>query len=328
MESVGRESVELDELDRRIVAALQVNGRASWRRIAGVLGEPERTVARRGARLLSTGQVVVHGLVPRGEMVILRLRCTPGALRVAAATLARRDDTTFTYVITGAADCAAEISCPPHRMESLLMDELPGIPGLVSSDTNPALRYFRAVHDWRPGLLSSEEIDGLSDFPRITALPMAHDEPLGREDRILVRLLTEDGRRPGEELSMLSGISEPTVRRRIEAMRRQGRLFLRAVVEPALLGLPTEALLWMKVAPGRVDAVGEELARSGAVRYAVALAGEYQLLVHVAVRDTVELHRFITTGSWVRDTQTIETSMIVAAPKRTGVLHRSLRDDR
>lgn len=38
----------LDSLDRRIVAALQVNGRAGWRRIAAVLDIAERTVAARG----------------------------------------------------------------------------------------------------------------------------------------------------------------------------------------------------------------------------------------------------------------------------------------
>jgi DNA-binding Lrp family transcriptional regulator len=48
----------LDELDRRIVGALQIDGRASWRRIAEVLGEPERTIARRGSALASGFRVV------------------------------------------------------------------------------------------------------------------------------------------------------------------------------------------------------------------------------------------------------------------------------
>ncbi|WP_159061233.1 AsnC family protein, partial [Streptomyces europaeiscabiei] len=35
-----------DSLDRRIISALQIDGRAAWHRIAAALGEPERTVAR------------------------------------------------------------------------------------------------------------------------------------------------------------------------------------------------------------------------------------------------------------------------------------------
>ncbi|MER6516812.1 AsnC family protein [Streptomyces sp. NPDC060334] len=56
-------SVTLDELDRRLIHALQIDGRASFSRIASVLGAPERTVARRYHRLRSELVVRVVGLV-------------------------------------------------------------------------------------------------------------------------------------------------------------------------------------------------------------------------------------------------------------------------
>ncbi|PXY22562.1 Lrp/AsnC family transcriptional regulator [Prauserella muralis] len=320
---MATEVTQLDTLDKRIIAALQLDGRASWHRIARVLGEPERTVARRGARLLAGGKVVVHGLARHGDMAVLRLRCNPGMLRVAATAMARRADTTFTYLITGSADCAVEISCPPQSFESLLLDELPSTPGLVSCSTNPSLRYYRSVHQWQPDLLTAEEIAELDPVAPVSTGPGA--QSYSKDEQLLVRLLAEDGRRPGEELAALSGLSEPTVRRRIDTMRRQGRLLLRAVVEPALLGLPLEALLWVKAPPRSVDTVGEALLASPTVRYAVALAGEYQLLVHVATTDIRALHEFVTTSAWVDDVDSVETAMIVAAPKRTGVPHPSLR---
>ncbi len=321
------ETDRLDELDQRVVAAMQVDGRASWRRIASVLGASERTVARRAGRLLSTGSVVVNGFAPRGDMVVARLRCAPGAQRMAATSVARRPDTTFTYLITGSADCVAEISCPSHRLAGLVLDELPGTPGLVDNSTNPVLRYFRAVHEWQPGLLSADEVRALAEFPMVTPQPALPAEPLNREERLLVRLLGEDGRRANEELAALSGLSDSTVRRRIDTMRREGRLYLRAVIEPALLGLPVEALLWLKTSPRYVDELGESLVGSHFVRYAAATAGEFQLLVHVAVADMASLHRFIMTGSWVDHVDVVETSMIVGAPRRTGVMHPSLREE-
>lgn len=317
----------LDELDQRVVAALQADGRASWRRIADVIGAPERTVARRGARLLSTGAVVVNGFAPRGEMVIVRLRCTPGAQRVVGTSIARRSDTTFSYLITGPVDCAAEINCPPNQLAALALDELPGVPGLVASSTDPVVCYYRAVHQWQPGLLSAAEVDELTEFPAVTPQPSVPTNPLNREEQLLVRLLNEDGRRTNEELAALSGISDATVRRRIETLRRDGRLYLRAVVEPALLGRPVEALLWLKVHPRFVDDIGNALIQSDLVRYAAATTGEYQLLVHVAVPDKMALHQFTTSGSWTEHVDMVETSMLLAAPKRTGVLHPTLRRD-
>ena len=42
----------LGHLDRRIVAALQLNGRATWKQVAAAVGATESTVARRGQQLL------------------------------------------------------------------------------------------------------------------------------------------------------------------------------------------------------------------------------------------------------------------------------------
>jgi hypothetical protein len=46
---------ELTELDRRIIVALQHDGRASWRAIAEMVGGTVATVTRRGQHLLSSG---------------------------------------------------------------------------------------------------------------------------------------------------------------------------------------------------------------------------------------------------------------------------------
>src|SRR5690606_1667553 len=92
-------------------------------------------------------------------------------------------------------------------------------------------------------------------------------------------------------------------------------------------GLPVEALLWLKAHPRFVGEIGEALIQSHYVRYAAATTGEYQLLVHVAVPDVMTLHQFTTSGTWAEHVDMIETSMLLAAPKRTGVLHSSLRQE-
>lgn len=85
----------LDALERQIVAALQLDPRCPWRKVAAVLGEAERTVARRGSQLLESGVVAVVGVRPRPAAVLVEMRCTPGTVRAAAHALAQRVDTTF-----------------------------------------------------------------------------------------------------------------------------------------------------------------------------------------------------------------------------------------
>lgn len=310
----------LDALDRRIVAALQIDGRASWRRIASALGEPERKVARRGVRLLAGGQVSVTGLVVRGETVIVRLTCRPGSVRDTAEAVAARDDAIFSYVLAGPADCVAELQCPPGQLAPLMLDEVPALPGLVTQHVSPVLRYFRTVHEWRPGLLDDDEITALvGDVPARPdgiGVTVAGDD-VGPEEWAILRALAEDGRRTHEELAAVAGVSEATARRRVEALTGSGLVSIRASVEPALLGLPVEALLWIRTRPDEVEEVGRLLVESPLVRYAAVVMGEHQLLVDVTQPSKAALHAFLTASPWVRRVESVESHLVVEALKRS-----------
>src|SRR5882762_11281885 len=90
------ESSALDPLSHQIIHALQVDGRASFNRIATVLGVSEQTVARRYRRLRADGIVRVVGMVdPRrvGQTAwTVRIQCRPGTATKLADALARRGD--------------------------------------------------------------------------------------------------------------------------------------------------------------------------------------------------------------------------------------------
>nr|WP_181512590.1 Lrp/AsnC family transcriptional regulator [Streptomyces sp. SID8367] len=317
----------MDALDRRIVAALQIDGRASWRRIATALGEPERKVARRGLRLLESGAVAVRGLVVRGETVILRMNCRPGAVRDTAVATARRDDAIFSYVLAGAADCVAELQCQPGELARLALDEVPALPGLVAQQVSPVLRYFRTVHEWSPGILGDDETAALVGE---TARPVddigvpAVLDGLAPDEHAILRALAEDGRSTHDELAAVAGVSVATARRRVESLTRQGVVSIRAAVEPALLGLPVEALLWIRTRPDEVEEVGRLLVESPLVRYAAVVMGEHQILVDVTQPSKQALHAFLTESAWVRRAEAVQSHLVVEAWKRSGVPARGV----
>jgi DNA-binding Lrp family transcriptional regulator len=314
-------AVPFDELDRRIVGALHVDGRASWHRIAQVLGEQERTVTRRGTRLIRSRLVRITGMALRARGVVVGVRCGPGQARLAGGVLARRTDTMFTHLLAGSFDCVAEISCAPERVASLVMDELPATPGMVDSFTMPVLRYVRTAHEWHPGLITDAERAALEEsaaVPREVCFGGVDD--LSRSDQLLVRALSGDARRTFEELARLTGISEATARRHLDRLRSEGRLLIRSVVDPALLGLPVEAMLWVKARPADVDAVAEGLCESQYVRYASRLAGEQQFLVNVTLPSPEALDRFVSTASWASHAQEADISVVLSTLKRSGLL--------
>lgn len=323
MSSAQRQArpVPLDELDRRIVGALHVDGRASWHRIAHVLGEQERTVTRRGTELIRSGLVRVTGFVLRAQGLIVRLRCAPGQARLAAKALARRDDTVFTHVLTGATDCVAEISCPREQLPSLVMDELPATPAVAECCPMPVLRYVRTAHEWHPGLITDgerAELERSAAVSRQRAVGALSDLP--RADQLLIRALLGDARRTYEELARLTGLSEATARRHLERLRRDGRVLIRAVVDPCLVGLPVEAMVWVRARPSAIDTVAAGLLESPFVRYASRLGGDQQFLVNVTLPDLEALDEFTSTAPWAAHADAVETSLVLSTVKRSGLL--------
>ncbi|WP_406491125.1 Lrp/AsnC family transcriptional regulator [Streptomyces sp. NBC_01604] len=324
-----------DSLDRRIISALQIDGRASWHRIAAALGEAERTVVRRGTRLLDSGLVRIGAMTLHGRSTVVGVRCAPGQARMVASALARRPDCVFTHVLTGSPDCVAELLCPRDRLASLVMDELPGLPGMLETFTLPVLRHIRTIREWHSGLLTDDEIatlEGPSGAPApsptdgdvMPPADVAHD--LSRSDRLLLNALAEDGRCTYEELGRVAGVSEATARRRLGALRREGRVRIRAVIEPALLGLPVEAMLRVRTAPAGAEAVAAALADNVHVRYASFVTGEHQILVLAALPSESALYDFVTSAPWLRDVASVDVSLVLSSLKRGGMLARRSRD--
>jgi DNA-binding Lrp family transcriptional regulator len=323
----------LDELDQRIVGALQVDGRASWAKVAAALGEAERTVARRGSELLRDGRVRIRALPNPSrfrhlEQFVLKVACNPGSAGIAAAALARRPETLYTYILTGSADCAAELSSPASKFAELLIRDIGSIPGVRSAATYPVLSYPRTMHQWNPGVLKPEEIEALGGT-RYSEAPTAleHVEQLGKEDRQLLRALERDGRASYEELARITGLSVQTAQRRVERMRREGTLFIRAVFEPALLGLPVEVLLWVKVPFPELDRVEAEMLPSSSVRYAAVLAGDFQLVVDAVFPSRAALSSYLKESAWATRAQAIEPAVVVDALKRSGTMALSFGED-
>jgi DNA-binding Lrp family transcriptional regulator len=310
----------LDELDRRIVAALQVDGRAPWRHIAEVLDESERSVTRRGNHLLATNRVRISTLGGHNAAVLVRAECAIASVRATATALAQRPDCVFAYALSGTPQCVAEIRVSTAHLPALLLDELPAVVGLVRLQADPLLRVLRSVRQWRPAILTPAQVAALDAPPYGVQQPDGSDPPpLSPTDQAITRALAEDGRASVTAIARSAGISESTARRRLEWLQTNGRLWSRAVVEPALLGFPFEAMLWIRVQPGRLETFTEHLLSDPCVRQAAAIAGEFDIAVNVAVRDQASLYAMVGGGPWREMVQSVQISVVLQAMKRSGV---------
>lgn len=312
-------TIILDSLQQRIIAALQVDGRAPWRKIARVLGEPERTVTRHGTELREQGHVTVAGIENRRGAVVTAFSCSPGASRMTCEALAQRPDTSYVYLTTGHNDVVTELHYNGDPTD-ILTTQLPAAPGVASYSTYPVLKYFKTIRGWRAGLLSSAEEQSLASPYGADQTQWEYCADLDDTDRALIQALKEDGRASLEFLARRVGLSESSVSRRMDGLLRNTRVTIRTLVEPGLLGLPVEAQLWVQAAPHQIDQLGRQLASLTEVRYCAAIAGEYQLLVDVTLPDQAALYRFLSNPVHAGEIGRINSALVVRARKRGGRL--------
>jgi AsnC-type helix-turn-helix domain len=145
----------LDRLDREIVHALHLDGRAPFRRLADVLGVSPQTVARRYRALRSTAGLWVVGL-PQADRVglarwMVRLTAAPATAGELARALARRPDTSWVRLTSGGTEIVAIVTAPvtPAGSPSLLLHDIPR----TSSVTAVSAHYVLHVYLGGPSYL-------------------------------------------------------------------------------------------------------------------------------------------------------------------------------
>ena len=292
-----RQKTEIDTLDRQIVDALRIDGRASFSTLATIFNSSDQTIARRYRRLKEEAGLRVAGL-PDGvrlgwDQWLIRLQTTPDSAWTIATALAKRPDTTWVTIASGGAEVTCIVKNPGTAdRETLLLQKLPRTPRLVSVRAYWLMHYFAGGPVGGLPLLTSltPEQAALLAGPS----PSGETAVLDDADRPLVDALSRDGRLGYPQLAAATGWSESTVRRRLEQLRATGAIFFDVETDQAVLGYPARFLLWLSVAPRHLAAVGAAMAAHPEVVFAAACTGENNLVATVICRDMAAVYEYLT----------------------------------
>ncbi len=112
-------------------------------------------------------------------------------------------------------------------------------------------------------------------------------------DRQIMKLLRHDGRLTYAQIARTVGVSEPTVRKRIDRLVQGGAIIIMARVNPAPIGFPIDAFIGVRAVRGRVMEVGEKLAAMENVAYVAYVAGSFDIMIEAFLPDTEGLFRFL-----------------------------------
>ena len=143
--------LRVDEVDRKIIEALQRNGRESFRGIAARVGVSEATVRARYARLTSDGILQVVGVTnPLGlgfEQALIGVK-TAGPPSVVADEISKWPEADYVVVTAGQFDVVVEVVASGRSELLELTNRIRALDSVVSTETFLYLEMWKQLYDW------------------------------------------------------------------------------------------------------------------------------------------------------------------------------------
>lgn len=211
--------LDLDDVDERLVRALQEDGRASYEALAQLVGLARSTTKSRVRRLIDEGGLrlvgavhpAVFGLHQLGHVIIE----VDGPARPVADEVAKIDDTSFVTTTAGRFAVTAELRTGGLDAFARGLASVQSVSGVRSVQAITFLRIWKDPY-FPPGPLESPG-------------PLA-DIELDDSDRALLAHLRVDGRASFVELAAVSGLSSGAARARVLRLLELGVVHTGALV--------------------------------------------------------------------------------------------------
>ena len=141
----------VDDVDRRIIEALQRNGRESFRGIAARVGVSEATVRARYGRLTGEGILQVVGVTnPLGlgfEQALVGVK-TSGPPSSVADEISQWPEADYVVVTAGQFDVVVEVVASGRSELLELSNRIRALDDVVSTETFLYLEMWKQLYDW------------------------------------------------------------------------------------------------------------------------------------------------------------------------------------
>lgn len=222
--------------------------------------------------------------------------------------------------VTEGGECIAEVFCPPSEISAFLLDDISHLPGLREYEATPIFRYYRTVAGWNPGILTAEQLVELGPAEPSELEPYSILEELDSVDISILSILPEDGRSGLDVIASRSGVSKVTAARRVDWLISSGLTTIRAVVDPAWLGYPVEAIVSIEARAQHLEAIALQLASPPIMRWAASATGQQRIIAQVATKDRAELHSLLVSlSSSTPAPESVKASLVMNILKRSDV---------
>jgi len=152
-------------------------------------------------------------------------------------------------------------------------------------------RPSKAREGARPGVATDEPAPQTGAGVR--APEAAAGLQLDELDRQIVDSLRRDGRRSAASVARSLGVAKQTVAKRLDRLLKRDAIRITARVDPVALGFPLFCSIGVRVKPGAMHRVAEQLAAIDYVAWASCSTGSFDVLADAFLPDTDAMFEFL-----------------------------------
>ena len=307
---------ELDEIDRQIVAGLQVWPRAPWRQVGEVLNIDATTAARRWARIHEAGYAwfstyllrrytdPVTGLSrERLLRALVEMQIQPSKKDAALRRLQHHESLLILRSTIGEWNVSLDWQGRSIRdLEAFLKDEVSNIDGLIAVRSFPLVQ--RPLHggSWRYESLSLAQEDALREMQRKHLFdPSPIPGSWHASDAAIIDLLHEDARMSYSEIAQRTGFSVATAKRHLSHLLSNGDLVIRCDLARNLSMRPVTVRFLANAPVSDMAETVRKLSEFPGVRSCSVLLGKYNLMINAWLHG-------------IHESMDFESKLLVVAP--------------
>lgn len=150
--SIPSEKITLDDVDRKIMAALREDGRVALAKIAEELGVSSGMIRMRYNRLVESGSIKIVAIsnplrMGYNTMAMIGIRAEGQKLMEIAEKIAALEEVIYLIVTSGSYDIIAEVICRDHaHLLQFITERLYHVEGIRESETFMHLKIVKEVY--------------------------------------------------------------------------------------------------------------------------------------------------------------------------------------
>lgn len=305
--------VHLAELDLKILAEMQLDGRQPLSVLARKLGISRAYASKRLQRLLQhkTARIMAHtNPLALGYrcMGITGIRVSLGQAYTVAQSLHNLPEVKLVCIVTGSQDILIwSMFANPLDLMTFLSRDLGGISGIRSAETMTVVEWRACIsyvssHQWTSYVFSYPASASL--LARVK--PPQEEAFLNQEgdrvpdlgidllDLMILKEIEQNGRQPLKQMARNIGISRDTASARLQYLLDQKVTSIGAFVNPLAVGYAALAFTGAKVSLKDIDAVMDKLQALSNVIWIAKVTGRYDVIFGAGFPDMIYLSHFLT----------------------------------